>query len=166
MKTGLRITGLIAWPLTALIIFLGGFLPLIFGLEMGVYDILLFLLEGLDAYTPDPTYSGGGWILLITVVAVLSAGLVIVLSVVTFFLSSRPFFIPSMIMIIANCFILLFNAIIQMIATVWLKYHPDISGLMTFTNAFYIVPIIEFVILTGMTVLSVFSIIDMKKKPD
>ena len=53
MKTGLRITGLIAWPLTALIIFLGGFLPLIFGLEMGVYDILLFLLEGLDAYTPD-----------------------------------------------------------------------------------------------------------------
>ena len=166
MKIGLRITGLIAWPLTALIIFLGGFIPLIFGLEMGVYDILLFLLEGLDAYTPDPTYSGGGWLLLITVFAILSTGLVILFSIATFIVTMKPWIVPSTILIIVNCFILLINVLLQMIGSTWLNHHPDISGLLTSSSAFYIAPVVELVILGGMTVLAVFSIIDMKKKRD
>ena len=163
MKIGLRITGLVAWLHTAVIIFLGGIIPLSFGMTMGLYDIFEFLLVDLDPYMQDPTYIGGGWLLTITVITIISAGVVVMISIAAFFATWKPLFVPGTILIIANCVILFINALLQLLGTFYLSRHSDFVGLMEYSNGFFIAPIVEFVILAGMIVLAVFSIKSMKK---
>ncbi len=163
MDKRLRITGLVSWILTAFIIFLGGFVSLFFGLTLGAYDISLFLLEELDAYTPDPTYTGGGFLIIITVTAIVGAVLVFILSVITFFLSKKPWFGASTVMIVVNCVILFVNALLQLVCVAYLNLQHDIPFEdVVDKRLFFISPAIEFVILIGMIVLAVFSIRSMK----
>ena len=166
MNKGLRITGLLTWIFTAIIIFSGGFIPLMYGMTMGFADSIMWLFRGVDGADLNPDYTGGGWLLILVVVAVLSAALVFALSIVTFFLSKKPFYVASTIMIVTNCVVLLLNALFQFLGAFWLNIqsHPVLQ---TGSHPlFYILPIVESIILIGMIVLAVFGIRSMKKEVD
>ena len=162
MKLGLRITGLVAWIHTAIILFLGGFVPLFIGLPMGAMDVFEFLTRGMDGNDLYPKLSGGGWLLLITAVAVISAAGVFIISIVNFFVSKKPLYGPSMGTLIANYVILSINALLQLLGGIWMNVQYIISDFPKIL--FFIGPIVEYVVLIGMTILFVFSIRNLKEE--
>ena len=160
MNKGLRISGFILWILTSIVIFMGGFIPLLFGIGGAAIDIFEFLTRGMDGNPIDPELTWGGLLLGVTVVTIISSFLVFVLSAINLFLTTKPVYTASKIIIISECVILGINAFLQLIGTLWinLSFIPTDRQ-----NWFYIVPIAEFVLLIGLTVHSVFSIRNMKQ---
>ena len=141
--------------------FYGGFIPLLFGLDAAAIDIFEFLTRGMDGNPIDPELTWGGLLLGVTVVTIISTNLVLILSAINFFLSTKPVYTVCRMIIISDCVILGINAFLQLIGTLWinLSFIPTDQQ-----NWFYIMPIVEFVLLIGLTVHSVFSIRNMKQK--
>ena len=162
MDKVLRITNLVTWILSSVVILLGGFIPLMLGLAMGVGDAVLFLFRGVDGNDLYPDYTGGSWLLFVAAVTVVSAVLVFSFSIAVFFLSKKPWFALSTSMIAVNCVILSVNTWLQLLAAFWMN-HQSNPFFQLKSNIFYLAPAIEFVFLIGMAVITVFSIRNMKQ---
>ena len=163
MNNGLRITGLITWIFTAIVILFGSYVPLTFGLTLGFGDLIMYLFGGMDGGNTDPEFTGGGWLLGLTAAIVISTILVFAFAIVIFILSRKPHFRLCTSLIIANCGIFLINAAFQFLSSFWVNHLEDSVFHFAPVKEYYLFPITECAVLIVMMVLSVFTIRSLKK---